>query len=275
MDPLFVEALRKKLLDPAQQPLLNELDDEPIPASEKPALAPVFSKQQVTFMRLLEGGTVAHTPMPNSVQRVNQMVKEEDYALTVFDIQLLYLPSFSFLEAIQYNELSKEDVDKRFSLLKRTDLSLDFSKLIVVKDDMKPAEAGSLIKVALSIANIDCRMTTREVKEFKSFADKFLQYHRDLEHLVEDELDKMRMETQFRQSIDRRGTQTSAVMGDALEAPISSRREYTSSDDVSSVVLNAVPGIERRNSFLSSCNSSSKGSGSDDDEFFDAVEEFD
>ena len=55
----------------------------------------------------------------------------EDYALTVFDIQLLYLPSVNFLEAIQYNELSKEDTEKRFSLLKRTDLSLDFTKLII------------------------------------------------------------------------------------------------------------------------------------------------
>ena len=121
------------------------------------------------------------------------LVDKEDYALTVFDIQLLYLPSFNFLEAIEYNELSKEDVDRRFSLLKRTDLSVDFNKL-VLKDEVKENSSSSLIKVALSISNIDCRMTTREVKDIKNFADKFLQYHRDLENLVEDELDKMRDE---------------------------------------------------------------------------------
>ena len=47
---------------------------------------------------------------------------QEDYCLTVFDIQLLYLPSFNFLEAIEYNEISKEEIEKRYSLLKRTDL---------------------------------------------------------------------------------------------------------------------------------------------------------
>jgi hypothetical protein len=47
---------------------------------------------------------------------------QEDYALTMLDIQVLYLPSFSFLEAIEYNEISKEETEKRYSLLKRTDL---------------------------------------------------------------------------------------------------------------------------------------------------------
>ena len=48
-----------------------------------------------------------------------------------------------------------------------------------------------MVKVGLSIANIDCRMTTKEVKEFKHFADKFIQYHLDLEDLVKDELVKI------------------------------------------------------------------------------------
>ena len=47
---------------------------------------------------------------------------QEDYALTIFDIQVLYLPSFNFLEAIEYNEISKEETEKRYSFLKRTDL---------------------------------------------------------------------------------------------------------------------------------------------------------
>ena len=85
----------------------------------------------------------------------------------------MYLPSFNILEAIEYNEVGKEEVDRKFSLLKRTDLSLDFNKL-VINDQVKVNESNSLIKVALSISNIDCRMTTREVREIKSFADKFL-----------------------------------------------------------------------------------------------------
>ena len=54
---------------------------------------------------------------------------QEDYSLTIFDIQVLYLPSFSFLEAIEYNEISKEETEKRYSFLKRTDFQLDFSKI--------------------------------------------------------------------------------------------------------------------------------------------------
>ena len=46
---------------------------------------------------------------------------------------MLYLPSFSFLEAIEYNEISKEETEKRYSFLKRTDLQLDFSKIQIYK----------------------------------------------------------------------------------------------------------------------------------------------
>ena len=45
-----------------------------------------------------------------------------EYALTMFDIQMLYIPSVNHLEAIEYNEISKEDTERRYSLLKRTDL---------------------------------------------------------------------------------------------------------------------------------------------------------
>lgn len=209
----------------------------------------------------------------------------EDYALTVFDIQLLYLPSVNFLEAIQYNELSKEDTEKRFSLLKRTDLSLDFTKLIIKEplpssqlpepscedtltsdhtvmqgersafiqhahedDPTKPTSqtmtstgTNTMIKVALSIANIDCRMTTKEVKEFKHFADKFMQYHRDLEHLVEDEIMKLRHEAQFRRSIN---TKTDSGDQQLLSARTSAR-EYANGKSFPSVVASSFPSIER------------------------------
>ena len=55
----------------------------------------------------------------------------QEYALTVFDIQMLYIPSINHLEAIEYNEISKEDTERRYSLLKRTDLQADFSKVVI------------------------------------------------------------------------------------------------------------------------------------------------
>ena len=58
-----------------------------------------------------------------------------------------------------------------------------------------------MIKVGLTIANIDFKMTTKEVKELKYFMDKFLKYHKDLDDQVREELIKINLETQFRQSI--------------------------------------------------------------------------
>lgn len=60
-----------------------------------------------------------------------------------------------------------------------------------------------LVKVGLQIANIDCKMTTKEVKEIKNFSDNFMQYHNDLENQVLEELVKIRLEAQFRRSINR------------------------------------------------------------------------
>ena len=59
----------------------------------------------------------------------------------------------------------------------------------------------TLIKVGLTLANIDFKMTTKEVKELKYFMDKFLKYHKDLDDQVREELIKINLETQFRQSI--------------------------------------------------------------------------
>ena len=49
---------------------------------------------------------------------------------------MLYIPSVNHLEAIEYNEISKEDTDRRYSLLKRTDLQADFSKVVVSKEEL-------------------------------------------------------------------------------------------------------------------------------------------
>ena len=67
--------------------------------------------------------TSAECPIPYCTYGYCDLsMKQEDYSLTIFDIQVLYLPSFSFLEAIEYNEISKEETEKRYSFLKRTDL---------------------------------------------------------------------------------------------------------------------------------------------------------
>ena len=119
--------------------------------------------------------------------------------MTIFDIQVLYLPSYNFLEAIEYNEISKEETEKRYSLLKRTDLQLDFSK-VKIQSSNSDKQDETLIKVGLSIANIDFKMTTKEVKDIKGFTDKFLKYHKDLDDQVKEELIKIKLEAQFRQS---------------------------------------------------------------------------
>ena len=74
-------------------------------------------------------------------------------------------------------------------------------------DSPSQEQARPLVKVNLSIANIDFKMTTKEVKEIKFFADKFLKYHKDLEDQVQEELIKLRLEAQFRQSFNRNQSQ--------------------------------------------------------------------
>jgi hypothetical protein len=46
-------------------------------------------------------------------------------------------------------------------------------------------------------------MTTKEVKDIKYFTDKFIKYHKDLDDEVREELIKIKMEAQFRNSINR------------------------------------------------------------------------
>ena len=82
------------------------------------------------------------------------------------------------MEAIEYNEISKEDTERRYSLLKRTDLQADFSKVVMKlpgeeSSDEKP-DIANMIKVGVSIANIDFKLTNKELKELKLFSDKVI-----------------------------------------------------------------------------------------------------
>ena len=69
-----------------------------------------------------------------------------------------------------FNEIAKEDIDKFFSLLRRTDLVIHFTKLELPSSDR-------LVLVDAHISNVDVCTTTREIKELKSFADKLKAYH--------------------------------------------------------------------------------------------------
>ena len=55
-------------------------------------------------------------------------------------------------------------------------------------------------------------MTTKEVNEIKYFTDRFIKYHKDLDDQVKEELIKINLEEQFRQSISR----TSSQMNESL-----------------------------------------------------------
>lgn len=69
-----------------------------------------------------------------------------------------------------FNEIAKEDIDKLYSLLRRTDSVIHFTKLELPSSDR-------LVLVDAHISNVDVCTTTREIKELKSFADKFKAYH--------------------------------------------------------------------------------------------------
>ena len=53
------------------------------------------------------------------------------------------------------------------------------------------------------MTNIDFKLTNKELKELKVFSDKFIQYHKDLNAQVEEELIRLNMETQFRNLINQ------------------------------------------------------------------------
>jgi hypothetical protein len=71
---------------------------------------------------------------------------------------------------VLFNEIAKEDIDKLYSLLRRTDSVIHFTKLELPSSDR-------LVLVDAHISNVDVCTTTREIKELKSFADKFKAYH--------------------------------------------------------------------------------------------------
>ena len=64
---------------------------------------------------------------------------------------MLYIPSVNHLEAIEYNEISKEDTERRYSLLKRTDLQADFSK-VVLKPTVEETAGLELVNSTVNTA---------------------------------------------------------------------------------------------------------------------------
>ena len=70
------------------------------------------------------------------------------------------------------------------------------------KESDERAEIANMVKVGVSIANIDFKLTNKELKELKLFSDKVIQYHEDLQAQVTEELIKLNMEAQFRRIIN-------------------------------------------------------------------------
>lgn len=104
----------------------------------------------------------------------------------MFDVQVLYIQQIPQLEQVLYNDISKEEIDRLFSVVRRTDLQVLVTK--IQQDD------SDLIWVDASIANIDLRTTTREIKELKLFGDKFQSYHKELREIVLKEHQQMKTE---------------------------------------------------------------------------------
>jgi len=123
------------------------------------------------------------------------------------------------------------------------------------------------MKVVLSITNIDCKMTTKEVKDLKHFADRFAQYHRDLEEQVLEELVKIRLEAQFRQSIARNNRNQFA---ETLSGQNHQRTDFFQvvKKEIDEASLSDSGSLRRQTSTQSF--KSFKEEGSSDDEFFDA-----
>ena len=149
-----------------------------------------------------------------------------------------------------------------------------------------------LVKVGLQIANIDCKMTTKEVKEIKNFSDNFMQYHNDLENQVLEELVKIRLEAQFRRSINRNQNKLaeSLQMQAQLREGNDSHRDFfglnkqnSSQPEEFKVESRVISTIQSAHSYKSSqsqqsfqsCQSFPSENGSSEDEFFDAVDHFD
>ena len=130
------------------------------------------------------------------------------------------------------------------------DLQLDFSKYMIENTDLPLTDmAGSpnanfkaltkmkpttLIKVGLQIANIDIKLTTKEVKDMKLFCDKFIKYHTDLDDQVKEELIKIRLQEQFRQSINK----NSSSIAESLQ--LQAQRNQLRQIDTGKVIVDAV-----------------------------------
>jgi hypothetical protein len=83
----------------------------------------------------------------------------------------------SQLESVWFNEVNKEDIDRLYSILRRTDLAVHLTKVSVT-------EKESLIIIDAQVPNLDLRTTTKEIKELKSFANKFQLQNAEYDALV-------------------------------------------------------------------------------------------
>jgi hypothetical protein len=90
-----------------------------------------------------------------------------DYTISCKDIQVLFVPSYSKLELINdQEELSEEEIELQFALLRRTEVSTTLN----VSGEL----TATTIKVALQIKNeIDVRVTTSELTDLQLFTYRF------------------------------------------------------------------------------------------------------
>ena len=91
------------------------------------------------------------------------MTTNEEYSLTCYDFQILYIPSLSHLENLQYTDSDHQ----RYSILKRTDIQVD----------LKNDHESNISHVLTSIGSLEVQLTNKELKELKNFIDNLSQYH--------------------------------------------------------------------------------------------------
>lgn len=76
----------------------------------------VTQKIDPYFYQTLGGDSVA---IVNKLQTVKD---REEYIFTIFDLQLLYINSTNHLEVILFNEVNKDEIERQFSILRRSDI---------------------------------------------------------------------------------------------------------------------------------------------------------
>ena len=91
------------------------------------------------------------------------MTTNEEYSLTCYDFQILYIPSLSHLENLQYTDSDHQ----RYSILKKTDIQVD----------LKNDHESNISHVLTSIGSLEVQLTNKELKELKNFIDNLSQYH--------------------------------------------------------------------------------------------------